>query len=330
MNTNRTKITIPHNAGFSSLQKKNTVLITDENVFKLHSKKFRNYQTIVLKAGEQSKIQATVDNIIEELIQSGVNRTTTLIGVGGGVVTDITGYVASIYMRGINFGFVPTTLLALIDASIGGKNGIDIGHYKNMVGTINQPQFILHDYSFLSTLPELEWHNGFAEIIKHACIKDATMFNELHLHSLLYYRKKKLPLGLLIKKNAILKTKIVAKDVNEKGDRKLLNFGHTLGHALENQYSLSHGHAISIGMSFACELSEKIWRFKQTNSVIGLLQQYELPTRMSFDKEKVFNVLKMDKKSEINAIKYILLKKIGKGIITEIDLREVENFLTSY
>ena len=107
-----------------------------------------------------------------------------MIGVGGGVVTDITGYVASIYMRGLRFGFVPTTLLAMVDASIGGKNGIDVGVYKNMVGTISQPSFILHDYTFLTTLPKSEWQNGFAEIIKHACIKDAAMFRQLEKNSI--------------------------------------------------------------------------------------------------------------------------------------------------
>ncbi len=119
------------------------------------------------------------------------DRKTTLIGVGGGVITDITGYVASVYMRGLRFGFVPTSLLALVDASIGGKNGIDVGVYKNMVGIIRQPSFILHDMIFLNTLPQREWENGFAEIIKHACIKDAAMFRELETMSISKYQQKK-------------------------------------------------------------------------------------------------------------------------------------------
>src|SRR5207302_2419640 len=114
----------------------------------------------------------TVDSVIEQLIAMEADRKTTLVGIGGGVITDLTGYTASIYMRGLQFGFVPTTLLAMVDASIGGKNGIDVGVYKNMVGIIRQPSFILQDQTFLKTLPENEWRNGFAEIIKHACIKD--------------------------------------------------------------------------------------------------------------------------------------------------------------
>ena len=144
-----------------------------------------------VKSGEEYKVQATVDTIIEQLIAMEADRKTTLVGIGGGVVTDITGYVASVYMRGITFGFVPTTFLAMVDASIGGKNGIDVGVYKNMVGIIRQPSFILHDLIFLNTLPQSEWENGFAEIIKHACIKDAAMFRELETNSLKKYQDGK-------------------------------------------------------------------------------------------------------------------------------------------
>ena len=130
-----------------------TIFITDENVFAAHEKQLNNRDVIVLKAGEKYKNQPTVDSIIEQLIEMEADRNTVLIGVGGGVVTDLTGYVASVYMRGIAFGFVPTSLLAMVDASIGGKNGIDVGMYKNMVGIIRQPSFLLFDASLLKTLP---------------------------------------------------------------------------------------------------------------------------------------------------------------------------------
>jgi 3-dehydroquinate synthase len=224
----------------------NTILITDENIFSAHTKRFRNWDTIVLKPGEEYKIQQTVDSIIDELIDKGADRKTTLVGVGGGVITDITGYVASIYMRGIRFGFIPTSILAMVDASIGGKNGIDVDLYKNMVGVIRQPSFILHDMVFLNSLPQSEWENGFAEIIKHACIKDIAMFNELETKTLKHYQGRQKSICELVQRNAVLKSKVVQKDEFETGERKLLNFGHTLGHALENQYELSHGQAISI------------------------------------------------------------------------------------
>ena len=319
--------------GFSHLKEivdiKNTIIITDENIFAAHQKKFKSYKTIVLKPGEEYKIQATVDSIIEQLIALGADRKTTLVGVGGGVITDITGFVASIYMRGIKFGFVPTTLLALVDASIGGKNGIDVGVYKNMVGITKQPSFILHDLIFLNTLPEAQWQQGFAEIIKHACIKDAAMFNDLQKHSLQYYRSKKKEACLLIQRNAKLKIKVVQQDEFEKGERKLLNFGHTLGHALENQYELSHGQAVAIGITYAANISKQLSGFKQTDAVIKTLEQYGLPTYASFNKQKVFDVLKMDKKRERKGINFILLEKIGKGVIKSIPLNQLEEIIQS-
>src|SRR6185436_8006814 len=149
------------------VDQRNAVIITDENVFSNHKKRFKDWRVIVLQPGEDQKSQATVDSIIAQLIMLEDDIKTTLVGVGGGVVTDITGYAASVYMRGIRFGFIPTTLLAMVDASIGGKNGVDVGIYKNLVGTIRQPSFILHDLVFLNSLPQSEWTNGFAEIIKH-------------------------------------------------------------------------------------------------------------------------------------------------------------------
>lgn len=300
-----------------------TIFITDENVFAAHEKQFKSRNTIVLKAGEEYKIQETVDSVIEQLIEMEADRKTILIGVGGGVVTDITGYVASVYMRGIAFGFVPTSLLAMVDASIGGKNGIDVGVYKNMVGIIRQPSFLLFDPSLLQTLPVNEWRNGFAEIIKHASIKDAGMFKELEQNDLSFYQKKKKELSVLIQRNALLKTKVVQQDEFEKGDRKLLNFGHTLGHALENQYDLSHGQAIAIGMAYASTLSQKISGFKNVDRVVNLLDQYELPTFAEFDKEKVIHVLKMDKKKTKNSINFVLLEKIGRAFIKEISIQQL-------
>jgi 3-dehydroquinate synthase len=215
----------------------------------------------------------------------------------------------------------------MVDASIGGKNGIDVEVYKNMVGIIRQPSFILHDMLFLKTLPQNEWENGFAEIIKHACIKDAAMFSELEKNTFKKYQGRKKTICELVRRNALLKTKVVQKDEFENGDRRLLNFGHTLGHALENQYELSHGRAISIGMTYAAVISERYTGFKDANKVARLLQLYDLPTFADFDKQKVFSVLKMDKKREKKDINYVLLKKIGKGIVRTIPLTELEQII---
>jgi 3-dehydroquinate synthase len=306
---------------------KATVLITDEHVFKAHAKRFKGWNTIVLKPGEEFKVQATVDAIIAKLLEMEADRKTTLVGVGGGVITDLTGYVASVFMRGLRFGFIPTSILALVDASIGGKNGIDVGMYKNMVGVIRQPSFILHDMVFLNSLPQTQWENGFAEIIKHACIKDAGLFASLETNTLKTYMGRQKAICELVQHNAILKTKVVQRDEFEKGERRLLNFGHTLGHALETQYELLHGQAISIGMAYACHISEQLAGFKQTGRVISVLEKYNLPAYASFDKQKVFNVLKMDKKRERQEMNYVLLEKIGKGVVKSISLKQLEKII---
>ena len=303
------------------------VLLVDENVFQHFSSKFKKWRTIVIPPGEKHKVQSTVDKIIGQLIELGADRKTTLIGVGGGVVTDITGYVASVYMRGISFGFVPTTLLAMVDASIGGKNGIDVGVYKNMVGIIRQPSFLLYDLLFLNMLPDKEWKNGFAEIIKHAAIRDAAMFRELEINDLFFYQKKKKDACSLIERNALLKSKVVQLDEFEKNERRMLNFGHTLAHAIETQYNLLHGEAVAIGMVFASKLSEELLSFKSHERLVKMIERYSLPTEIDFDKQKAFDVLRSDKKKEADFMNFILLEKIGKARIEKIPLKNLYNYL---
>jgi 3-dehydroquinate synthase len=318
-------------ADFSFLEKlvgkDNAVLITDENIFKAHQKKFHGWNVIVLNPGEAYKVQSTVDEVIEQLINFESDRKTFLVGVGGGVVTDITGYIAAVYMRGIPFGFVPTSVLAMVDASIGGKNGIDVGVYKNIVGTIRQPEFLLYDFKFLKSLPKSEWINGFAEIIKHACIKDAKLFKLLETKKLKDFQNDVKALATLIQKNVQIKASVVQQDEFEKGDRRLLNFGHTLGHAIENMYELSHGKAIAIGMTAASRISRQINGFKEWARVVYLLDRYGLPTLAEFDKKQAMEVLKMDKKKVKNAMNYVLLEKIGKGTVQQIPLQQLEELI---
>lgn len=310
------------------VDKKNTIFLTDENLIKAHDHKFKGLKTIVIPPGEENKVQSTVDAIIQSLIELKADRKTTLVGVGGGVITDLTGYVASVYMRGIKFGFVPTTILGLVDASIGGKNGIDVGVYKNMLGVIRQPAFILHDLSLLKTLSEKEWQNGFAEVIKHACIKDAVMFKELEQHNLAGYIKNKKLLADLIKRNALIKIKVVQKDEFEKGDRRLLNLGHTIGHAVETQYNLMHGEAVSIGTVCAAKISEQLTGFKGTSRVTALIEKYQLPTHLDFNAKKIFDVLVMDKKRVNKEMNFVLLERIGKAVVYPIPLNRLEKVIS--
>jgi 3-dehydroquinate synthase len=304
----------------------NIVIVTDENVFDQHTEKLSAYPVIKFAAGEEFKSQKTADYIIEQLINLGAHKNTILIGVGGGVVTDITGYVAAVYMRGIKFGLVPTSILAMVDAAIGGKNGIDVGVYKNMVGTIRQPEFIFYDYSFLKTLPVKEWVNGFAEVIKHACIKDALLFKVLEKYSLHEYQADSTLIADLIEKNVAIKTAVVVNDEFETGDRKLLNFGHTIGHAIENLHRIPHGHAVSIGMIAACNLSVQLNNFHagEAAKIVRLLTRYHLPVDVETDHAKVFEVLKMDKKRTGDGVQFILLNTIGKAEIKYISLSDLD------
>ncbi len=307
------------------IQKEKLVFITDENVYEAHKNKFSTHRTIVIKAGEEFKNQQTVNTVIDELINLNVDRQSFVVGVGGGVVTDLAGFAASIYMRGIKFAFVPTSILAMVDASVGGKNGIDVGVYKNLVGVINHPEFLLYDYSFLETLPEEEWVNGFAEIVKHACIKDEEMFAFLGENSLTAFRSSLSTAGSLIRKNVEIKYNVVSQDENETGERKLLNLGHTIGHAIENTTKLPHGSAISIGMVAACHISERINNFPSadTQRIINLLQQYHLPVQVDFDREEAWRILQHDKKKAGNNMSFVVLDSIGKASVKSIPMQEL-------
>jgi 3-dehydroquinate synthase len=311
------------------IDKERCIFITDQHVYDHQRKHFKNAKCIQIPSGETFKVQYIVDQIIEQLIGYGADRSTTVVGVGGGVVTDITGYVASVYMRGVPFGFVPTSILGMVDASVGGKNGIDVGNYKNMVGVIRQPGFLFYDVGLLQTLPNEEWINGFAEVIKHAAIKDAGLFRDLEKNSVNSYRKNKTLLTELIRKNVLIKTAIVQKDEFEGNERRLLNFGHTLGHAVENVYHLPHGHAISIGIKAACLISEEMLNFKETARVTSLLLQYGLPIDTPVDFGKVVEIMRMDKKKTRNIMNYVLLEKLGKAVIKPIPMNHLEKLLYS-
>lgn len=305
---------------------KPVIILTDENVYENHRAQLDLYPVIRILPGEENKTQATAGQVIEQLITMGAGRDAMLVGVGGGVVTDIAGYVAAVYMRGISFGFVPTSILAMTDAAIGGKNGVDVGVYKNMVGTIRQPDFIFYDYSFLKTLPVSEWVNGFAEVIKHACIKDAVLFSMLERYTLHEYQSDPTLVAELIERNVDIKASVVSADEFEAGERKLLNFGHTIGHAIENLHHIPHGHAVSIGMVAACNLSEQLGHlhFEEAARIVRLLARYHLPVDVDTDHARVFEVLKMDKKRKDDAMQFILLNKIGSASVVSIPLAELE------
>jgi 3-dehydroquinate synthase len=182
----------------------------------------------------------------------------------------------------------------------------------------------------LQSLPSYQWENGFAEIIKHAAIKDAKMMKELSINNLAYYQKNKKALASLIEKNVQIKVKVVQKDEFEKGDRKLLNFGHTLGHAIENQHVLLHGHAISIGMVCAAKISQVLTGFSETNMLVETLKKYGLPTAMHFDIQEAMQVMQKDKKKASTGMQYVVLQKMGKAVCETIPMKSLEKLIKLY
>lgn len=307
------------------------ILITDSQVARAHPYIFKDRKCIVINAGEGSKTMHTVEYITTQLLHLHATRSSVLVGIGGGVITDITGFVASLYMRGISFGFIPTTVLGMVDAAIGGKNGVNISLHKNITGTINQPDFILYDTTLLQTLPNQEWSNGFAEVIKYACLFDASLFYELATHNLAYYQQDNAAMQQLIIRCADWKNKIVAADEHEKGDRKLLNFGHTAAHAIENLYELPHGQAVAIGMVIAATLSLQITGLAPTATIQlkDMLQQYDLPISYSINIPEAMQLLQMDKKRHNNKIEFILLEEIGKATIRPLPFDVIEKTMAT-
>jgi 3-dehydroquinate synthase len=308
-----------------------TILIIDDQVNHFHETRFSGWRKIIIPGNESSKSVETFQKVADELLQLEADRKTLLVGIGGGVTTDLTGFVASVYMRGIPFAFVPATLLAQVDAAIGGKNGINYGKYKNMLGVIRQPEFLLFDYDLLDTLPETELYNGFAEIIKYACICDAGLFHYLEENRNKALSRDRQVIAKLVERSAEIKSEIVQQDEFENGKRRLLNFGHTIGHAVEKIEKIAHGQAVAIGMHAAASFSEQLSDLsgEDKQRIKQLIESYHLPVHLQSDPQKIEQLFRMDKKREQNFIHFILLEKIGQAVIKPVTLDNIKQLLTT-
>ncbi len=303
------------------------ILVVDHNVYKYHSSIFSEIEhVIVVEGGENTKTLIESQEIIDKLLKLGADKNSLIIGIGGGVITDLVGFVASIYKRGIPFGFIPTTVLCAVDAAIGGKNGVNQGLIKNCIGTINQPDLILYDYQFFKSLPEVEFSNGFAEVIKYGCICDTELFDYLESYDLQYFIKSPVALQMVVQKCLSIKAKIIQKDPNDNTIRKTLNFGHTIGHAIEKDLNLKHGFAVSIGMIYASQLSILKGEFTrdELERVSELLQKYELPITENVKSSSVLSLITNDKKKNGGSIDFILLKSIGESEIVTLTFDEIK------
>jgi 3-dehydroquinate synthase len=279
--------------------------------------------------GEEIKNLDTVRMIYEKLIELEVDRSSFVVGIGGGIVCDITGFVASTYLRGVRFGFVSSTLLSQVDASVGGKNGVNFAGYKNMVGVFNQPEFVICDIDLLKTLPKKEVLCGLAEIVKHAAIGNKTLFSFLETHDEKALRLDYEVIERLVWDSVQLKSSVVNRDEKEAGERRVLNFGHTFGHAIEKTLGVRHGEAISVGMVIASALSEKRGHLlaEDTKRVESLLKRLGLPTRLQFNREKVIEALRKDKKRQSEDIHFVLLQSLGHAIVEKISMKELETMM---
>ncbi|MCP4156576.1 MAG: 3-dehydroquinate synthase [bacterium] len=323
------------------------VIITDKNVKHYYLPQFPPCDVIQIDMGEKIKTLETVRCVYEKLIELEFDRSCYIVGIGGGIVCDITGYIASTYMRGLDFGFVSTTLLSQVDASVGGKNGVNFQGYKNMIGVFNQPDFVICDQEMLKTLPQQELLCGFGEIVKNAAIGSHTLFSYLESNYQKALIRDKDTLERLVYDSVIIKAGIVTKDEKEKGERRVLNFGHTLAHALERITGIRHGQAVSIGMVFAANLSVKknLLPLKEAQRLKQLLELLELPTEIFFkgnppkenysennplqniDKKKVLDALKRDKKRAGSGIHFVLLEAIGKPVVEELSIQELKEVI---
>ena len=302
------------------------IVITDKNVRKLYENDLKAYKIIEIDCGETIKTLDTVYKIYQKFIEFNVDRSGFIVGVGGGIVCDIAGFAASTFMRGVEFGFVSSTLLSQVDASVGGKNGVNFEGYKNIIGSINQPKFVILDDEMLDTLPEKEILNGYAEIIKHGLIANAEMFEYTKLNIAKAKKLDKEVVRKLVTDSVIIKSNIVNADETEKGERKKLNFGHTIGHAIEKHYKITHGEAISIGMVAAGRMALKRNLISESDfmEIKTILTNFGLPTEFKYDKKLIFEAIAMDKKRESDSIHFILLNRIGNAVVEKISINDLK------
>jgi 3-dehydroquinate synthase len=309
------------------LQGTKVAIISDSNVAPLYAETViqslkaagKTCTLITVPAGEASKSMHWAETVCSEMARAGIDRKGFVVALGGGVIGDLAGYCAAIYLRGIPYVQVPTTVLSQVDSSVGGKTGVNLPDAKNMVGAFHQPAHVIADLDTLDSLPKRERNEGFAEIIKHAAIKDASLFDTIE-----QVGKGKGDIAQLIRRNVSIKAAVVEADEFERiGTRAILNFGHTIGHAVESAAgygTLLHGEAISIGLAAASWLSVKFSGLASHDHdrIINALLSFDLPVKLpaGMDDEDLLRRIRMDKKVDEGKLRFILLKKLGEAVVS--------------
>lgn len=314
-----------------------TVIVTDVNIHSHYSQIYSGFPVIIIGTGEGVKTLATVEEIMRRLIEYRAHRKTFLLGIGGGIVCDIAGFAASIYMRGMPFGFVSTSLLSQVDASVGGKNGVNIDGLKNMAGIINQPEFVICDHEMLQTLPDVEYTNGIAELVKTACLDSEGLFDFISVNREKLLKRDSETVSEAVYRSVKFKADIVEQDEREESVRRILNLGHTLGHAVEKVKGTKHGFAVSAGIGFALEMSESYGLLGRSvvDEVKELIKYFGLPCAISEltvqkDIPDLITAVESDKKKGGDSINFILLEGIGRSVIRNIKSDELMKYIYDY
>jgi len=332
LNTNGSKSEILIGAKWESvrelLPESDVAIVTDHNVQRLYGDKFPDFPVLTIRAGEASKKVEVIEFLAERLIETGIDRGGFLLAIGGGVVCDITGFLSSIYMRGIRCAYVSTTLLSQVDASTGGKNGVNLGSTKNVLGCFKQPEFVICDQVMLQTLPEDEYFSGLAELIKTAIIGNEKLFDIIENNQSGILRRDPDLLSMLISMAVGFKASVVSEDEKESGLRRILNFGHTYGHAIEMYKSFRHGYAVASGMELAANYScsRGLISRAEYDRIVSLLKAFKLLRRHDIPDNQITQLVLRDKKKAGNDIYFVFTSGIGRAVVEKIPLENVVEF----
>ena len=306
------------------------VVVSDATIDRLYHPLLEKYDTVLIGLGESVKTLQTVETIYRRFIELGVDRSTFVLAVGGGIVTDVAGFAASTYMRGLKFGFVSTTLLGQVDASVGGKNGVNVDGYKNMAGSFTQPQFVICDPGLLRTLPDREFRAGLAEVVKAAIIADADLFGRIENTTFEALRTDTDLLTDAVSAAIRVKADIVERDEHESGDRRKLNLGHTLAHAIEKcSNRMNHGEAVAVGTALIAGAAVKLGVLSEADRdrIVHVLMQLGFDLTPPVDVKRLLKEVGKDKKNEEGILRIVLPVGIGD---CEVRPMKIDDFAALY
>ncbi len=307
------------------LPKQRVVVVSDTNIDRHYHSLINRFDHVLIGLGETSKTMQTLDIIYRRFIELGVDRSTFVLGVGGGIVTDVAGFAASTFMRGLEFGFISTSLLGQVDASVGGKNGVNVDGYKNMIGTFTQPRFVICDVNMLRTLSVREFRSGLAEVIKAGIIADDQLFAMLEQADFATLSANTELLRQIVYRAIKVKADIVERDEREAGDRRKLNLGHTLAHAIEKSSSkMNHGEAVAVGLKFIADAAEQRGLLSDIDNqrINKLIERAGFSAEPPIEMRRVLKSVAKDKKSEGDAIYVVLPEFIGSCRVEKMSLDE--------